>query len=179
MADYLKLYGPAVANFMVTMGCYFHLKSKINDIRPDVKLDDVHARLDAIEKNLNQIIPILQRHDQFFKQIASERAPSTTQETEVSVTKPPTSEKKDQKAKSKMAKSKSKAAPKSVPKVEKASEGKEEVEEEDQNLEEELNAILGEDTDPQEIELEATEATVAEPPPKAKKSAAKKSFKKT
>jgi hypothetical protein len=196
MADYLKLYGPATANLAITIGCYFHLKSKIAAIHPDVKLDDVHARLDHIEKNLNQIIPVLQQHDKILRDLVQRNHPgpgvSDEAEGEVELsTEVPSSEVKDVPAKGR-AKAppkakvppKAKAPPKAKSPKAKKKESLQEPENdipedlEDTDIEDQLDAILDEDIEQQEIELEATEATTAEPPPKAKRTSPKKSFKK-
>lgn len=178
MSEYLKTYGPAVANLVVTMGCYFHLKSKINSINPEVKLDDVYARLEAIEKSLNQIVPVLQHHDAFLKKLASERSAST----EVETTKPPSPEKKDQKnASPKSASPKAKSKPTAAPVVRDSPQDSKASG--DNDIEDQIDSILGEDAEPSEIiELEATEATEASPPktaPKKKGAPPKKTFKKT
>jgi len=196
MTEYLKLYGPATANLMITIGCYFHLKSKISEIHPDVKLDDIHARLEHIEKNLNQIIPVLQQHDKILKElielvqrkdIAKHIRGEGGEGGEVEIpTEVPSSEAKDRSPKTK---AKAKTPPKAKSAKAKKKESLQEVEIpenddvpadlEDTDIEDQLDAILDEDVEQQEIELEATEATTAEPPPKAKRTMTKKSFKKT
>lgn len=189
MAEHLKLYGPAIGNLIVTIGCYFHLKSKISEINTEkCDLTDILARLDKVEKVLNQILPALQYHDQVLRG----KVPPPEQEGEAEVeTEGPTDEGKDKPSKSKpkaKAKAKAKTPPpkaksktktKAKPKAKSQEDVIDEISEgTDKNREEELDQELDEilqTEEPPAIELEATEA---QEPQEEKPSPKKKSFKK-
>jgi hypothetical protein len=123
-SDYLKLYGPAVGNLLVTIGCYFHLRSKISEIAAThggekCDLTDILARLDKLEGIMKQILPAIQHHDQVLRGMAPPAAEGEgggeeeeveedgdevgeEEEGETDVkTKTPSSEEKDGKAKTK------------------------------------------------------------------------------
>ena len=196
MADYLKLYGPALGNLMVTIGLYFHLKSKISEVRPDVNLDEIHEQLGHIDKALKDIITALKRHDQLLGILAKkglfegevqlpaqgqpEPDKKDIQPKKKSPTQPPP---KKQPPKSTKAKTKTKLQEESEPdRSYEVSHTEEQtpLPSSGRNVEDELDDLLDDEEEPQEIELQ-TEATEADPPPKTKtksKTAPKKSFRK-
>lgn len=161
MGEYLKLYGPAVGNLAVTVGVYFHLKSKIAEINPSTpKLDDIYERLDKIDAAFKQLIPVVQQLDKAMK-ILHSKGYLNDSPPEGGPEKPKEEPKDKPLPKSKKAKAKTISQP-----------------EVSKDIEDELDAILDMETEAHDIELEteaASEAS-AEVKPAAKKRA-KKSFK--
>jgi len=193
MADYVKLYGPALGNLVVTIGLYFHLKSKISEVRPEVNLDEIHEQLGHIDKALKDIITALKRHDQLLGILAKKgyfegeiQIPNQGQPEEDQ--RDPRSTKKGPPPKQTPAKKQPPKSTKAKAKVQEETDQDYEVSQTEEQpplpsskrtVEDELDDILGdEDEEPQEIELQ-TEATEADPPPKPKtKTVPKKSFRK-
>jgi hypothetical protein len=183
MGEYLKLYGPACANLVVTIGSYFLLKKKIAEAGLDHT--DILKRLDRIDAAMQQIIPVIQHHDKIIKSLTGGTTQEASEETE-----PPKSEEKDTtvstapKAKktSSPPKVKAKTNAKNIPppktkdqpKIEKVTE--QEIKTEEIDIDDDLDAILAEDeSEFFDIEVDDSENEQKKPPKKTSKSYKKKS----